>query len=262
MHVHVQAGGTYFTFLVTLLLISAFLLYPPAAIITSRKFKKWPFHRYVFWGLGVFCAGAALIGPLAEFAHSNFIGHMIGHLLLGMLAPLLLVLALPMTLVLRTLNTPVARRLTRLLKSRTLQFFTNPTTAAVLNVGGLYVLYTTELYLWMYQSLFLYALIHLHVFLAGYLFTISLIYVDITSHRYSYMYRAIVLVLALAGHKILSKHIYANPPSGVPRTEAETGGMWMYYGGDIVDLILIILLCYHWYKAAAPRLVIPRGEVK
>lgn len=262
MHSHVQAAGKGFEMIVVLLLVSAFLLYPLAAIVTSQKYKKWPLHRYVLWMAGVFCAGAALTGPLANFAHTNFIGHMIGHLLLGMLAPLLFVLALPMTLVLRTLNVSAARRLTRVLKSRPLQFFTNPITAAILNIGGLYVLYTTDLYLLMHQSLFFYALIHFHVFLAGYLFTISIIYVDITSHRYSYMYRAIVLILALAGHKILSKQVYANPPRGVPRTEAEAGGMWMYYGGDLVDLALIIILCFQWYKATAPRLVIPPNELK
>lgn len=262
MHSHVQAEGTGFEMIVTVLLVSAFLLYPLAAIVTSRKYKKWPVHRYVFWSGGVFCAGAALVGPLAVFAHTNFIGHMVGHLLLGMLAPLLLVLAAPMTLLLRTLDVPAARKLTRVLKSRPLHFLNNPLTAAVLNIGGLYVLYTTDLYLLMHQSIFLYTLVHLHVFLAGYLFTISIIYVDITSHRYSYLYRAVVLILALAGHKILSKYIYANPPNGVPRGEAEAGSMWMYYGGDIIDLALIILLCYQWYKATAPRFVIPSTGLK
>lgn len=262
MHTHVQAEGAGFEVILTVLLVSAFLFYPLAAIVTSRKYKKWPLHRYVFWAGGVFCAGAALVGPLADFAHTNFMGHMVGHLLLGMLAPLLLVLATPMTLLLRTLDVPAARKLTRVLKSRPLHFLSNPLTAAVLNIGGLYVLYTTDLYLLMHQSLFLYALVHVHVFLAGYLFTMSIIYVDITSHRYSYLYRAVVLILALAGHKILSKYIYANAPNGVPRGEAEAGGMWMYYGGDIVDLALITILCYQWYKATAPRFIIPSNGLK
>lgn len=260
MYAHIQTEETGFGVIVALLLISAFLLYPIAAIVTSRNYKKWPLPRYMFWGAGLFCAGAALIGPLAAFAHINFIGHMMGHLLLGMLAPLFLVMSAPMTLLLRTLDVSVARRLTHVLKSRPIQFFSNPVTAAVLNIGGLYILYTTDLYLLMHQSLFLYVLIHLHVFWAGYLFTMSIIYVDITPHRYSYMYRAIVLILALAGHKILSKYIYANPPSGVPETEAEAGGMWMYYGGDIIDLALIMILCYQWYKAMAPRFLISENS--
>ncbi|ANQ63144.1 cytochrome c oxidase assembly protein [Staphylococcus equorum] len=255
MHHHIQIEGTAFETTVTILLITTFLLYLIAAIITSRKYKPWPIYCYFFWGLGLFCVALSLVGPLAAFAHTNFVGHMFGHLLLGMLAPLLLVLATPMTLLLRSLNVKNARRITGVLKSRPIQFISNPVTASILNIGGLYVLYTTDLYLLMHQSLFFYILIHLHVFLAGYLFTISIIYIDITPHRYSYLYRAIVLVLALAGHKVLSKHIYAAPPNGVPRIEAEIGSMWMYYGGDVVDLALIIILCYQWYKATAPRTI-------
>ncbi|WP_413475648.1 cytochrome c oxidase assembly protein [Staphylococcus equorum] len=255
MHHHIQIEGTAFEPTVTILLITAFLLYLIAAIITSRKYKIWPIYRYFFWGLGLFCVALSLVGPLAAFAHTNFVGHMFGHLLLGMLAPLLLLLATPMTLLLRSLKVKNARRITGVLKSRPIQFINNPVTASILNIGGLYVLYTTDLYLFMHQSLFFYMLIHLHVFLAGYLFTISIIYIDITPHRYSHLYRAIVLVLALAGHKVLSKHIYATPPSSVPRIEAEIGSMWMYYGGDVVDLSLIIILCYQWYKATAPRTI-------
>lgn len=250
-HMHVSGGG--YEALVSLVLLSGLLIYPLAAVTTSRHYKSWPLHRYGFWIAGVLTAGLALVGPLATYAHANFVGHMIGHLLLGMLAPLLLALAAPMTLMLRTLRVGTARHVTRLLKSRVLQFITHPATAAVLNIGGLYVLYLTNVYSLMHESALLYALIHLHVFLAGYVFTISLIYVDLTPHRYSYVYRATILVLALAGHKILAKLIYANPPNGVPRGEAEAGALWMYYGGDVVDVILIIILCYQWYKATAPR---------
>lgn len=252
-HHHMESvTGVGFDVAVILILITLFLAYPLAAYITSRKFRKWPLHRCIFWGLGVVTAGAAVTGPLAALAHHNFTAHMTGHLLLGMLAPLFLVVAAPMTLFLRTLPVHLARRFTFVLKSRPLQFVTNPLTAAVLNIGGLYLLYTTALYSMMHQSLILHIIVHLHVFLAGYLFTASIIYMDITPHRYSYTYRAIVLILALAGHKILSKHIYAYPPDGMGKGEAEAGGMLMYYGGDLVDAVLIVILCYHWYKAAAP----------
>lgn len=239
---------------VVMLLVFCLLVgYPLAAYRTSRRYQQWPLHRTVFWISGVLAGAVAVVGPLATFAHHSFTGHMLGHLLLGMLAPLLLVCAKPMTLLLRTLSIPVARQVTRVLNSRLLRLLTNPFTAAVLNIGGLYLLYTTPLYPMMHESTALYIVIHVHVFGAGYLFTNALIYLDVTPHRYSYWYRATVLILALAGHNILSKYIYAHPPGGVSRAEAETGAMWMYYGGDLIDLVLIILLCLHWYRAAAPR---------
>ena len=123
----------------------------------------------------------------------------------------------------------------------------------ILNIGGLYVLYLTSLFEWMHQSTIVYFIVHLHVFLAGYLFTASIVYIDLTAHRLSYLFRSIILIISLAAHKILSKIIYADPPAGVPREQGEAGGQVMYYGGDFVELVLIIILCSQWYKATAPR---------
>src|SRR5699024_1733264 len=239
--------------LVLILALSALLLYPVAAFISGRKYGNWPKFRYMFWFFGIIAAASTLTGPLAHMAHGSFTGRMIGHLLLGMLAPRLLVFSKPMTLLMRTLSVPAARNLSRLLKSRYVQFITNPLVASILNIGGLYILYMTGLFTLMHSALWLYALVHLHVFLAGYLFTISIVYIDLTSHRYSFIYRAVILVLALGFHKVLSKLIYASPPEGVVRQDGEIGAMVMYYGGDIVDLALIIILCYQWYRRTAPR---------
>ncbi|WP_252504861.1 cytochrome c oxidase assembly protein [Sporosarcina sp. Marseille-Q4943] len=247
-------------FLLTDLLfgISALLaigLYIGAVIITNRRgrLRKWPLLRTASFVAGVFLAAAALVGPLARLSHADFTAHMVGHLLLGMLAPLLIALAAPMTLVLRTLNVQLARKLSRLLQSPFIGFYTNPIVASVLNIGGLWLLYTTDLYSAMHSSLLLHIIIHIHVFLAGYLFTISLLYIDPVFHRFSYTYRTVVFIMALAGHGILSKFIYAYPPEGVPVEQVRIGAMLMYYGGDAIDLLLIFILFRHWYQSVRPR---------
>nr|WP_232304245.1 cytochrome c oxidase assembly protein [Jeotgalibacillus campisalis] len=232
---------------------AAIALYIAASILSSRKLKNWPLYRTGLWVLGISFAAAAVTGPLAERAHTDFTAHMLGHLLLGMLAPLLLVLSAPMTLFLRSVPVSLGRKTSRLLKSRPIRFISDPLTASVLNIGGLWLLYTTNLYSAMHDSLLLHIVIHFHVFAAGYLFTISMIYIDPVGHRTPFIYRAVVLTAALAGHGILSKFIYANPPAGVDPQQAESGGMLMYYGGDAIDVIIIIILCYQWYKAARPR---------
>ncbi|MDF2653210.1 MAG: hypothetical protein K0Q73_9015 [Paenibacillus sp.] len=61
-----------------------------------------------------------------------------------------------------------------------------------------------------------------------------------------------MLILAMAGHSILSKFIYESPPSGVPieqAEQAEQGAKLMYYGGDVIELILIVVFCFQWYKS-------------
>lgn len=215
--------------------------------------QSWSLYRTVLWVVGCILAIGSIAGPVAEIAHHDFRMHMVSHLLLGMLAPLLLVLASPMTLVLSTLKVEHARTLSRLLRSRYSQFVTHPVVATVLNIGGLAFLYLTDLYSLMHEHMFLYVIVHAHVFFAGYVFTVSMIYIDPTPHRVSFLYRAIVLTCALAGHGILSKHIYANPPAGVPSGQAEQGAMLMYYGGDAIDALIIFFLCLQWFKAARPK---------
>lgn len=233
--------------------IFAFALYILAVVISNKRHKKWPKHRVALFTLGVFFAVVSVAGPLATQAHKDFIAHMIGHLFLGMLAPLLIALSAPMTLLLRALQVRHARKISKLFKSWPTRIMTNPVFTSIINIGGLWILYTTNLFSMMHENLFLYLFIHFHIFIAGYLFTISMIYIDPIAHRVSYLSRAITLLLALAGHAILSKYIYANPPNGVLREEAELGGMLMYYGGDMIDTVIIFILCLHWYKAYRPR---------
>jgi putative membrane protein len=253
-HVH-QASGPSSEVLLALPFVLAVLIYILLAFVSNRRHKRWPYYRYLYWILGVLSASTALIGPIANLAHKNFTAHMAGHLFLGMLAPLLLVHAAPMTLLMRTLRVETARRLSRVLRSLPVSIYCHPVAASILNIGGLWVLYTTELYSAMQNSLLLHLVIHIHVFLAGYLYTISILYIEPVPHRYGFVFRAIVLILSLAAHGILSKYIYAHPPVGVPSEQAESGGMIMYYGGDIIEIILIFLFCQHWYKAARPRTV-------
>ncbi|PZD94050.1 cytochrome c oxidase assembly protein [Paenibacillus sambharensis] len=232
------------------------LLYAAAAILSSRRYgRTWPLSRFTLWLLGILAAAAAVIGPLAEQAHRNFEAHMAAHLLLGMLAPLLLVLSAPLTLALRVFNTGTSRRISRILKGSYFRFLSHPVTASILNIGGLWLLYCTSIYSLMQDYLLVHLIVHVHIFLSGYVFTASMIYIDPTPHRTGYILRTVVMVTALAGHGILAKYLYANPPAGVPAAQAEAGSLLMYYGGDGIHIILILLLCLQWYRSARPRVV-------
>ncbi|MTT32730.1 cytochrome c oxidase assembly protein [Terrilactibacillus sp. BCM23-1] len=237
--------------LLSLPFVIIFVWYIFAVIISNRRYRPWPKYRIVFWTLGVL-AIVSVAGPLASHAHMNFTVHMIGHLLLGMLAPLLMALSRPMTLLLRMLSIPLARRLTSLLRKWPLMILTHPITAVILNIGGLWLIYSTELFSLMHHHVLLYLLIHIHVFMAGYLFTISILYIDPIPHRVSFLYRGIMLILALAGHAILSKYIFVHTPVGVPQNQAELGSLLMYYGGDVIDMAIIFIFCLQWFKSTQP----------
>ncbi|WP_320415339.1 cytochrome c oxidase assembly protein [Psychrobacillus antarcticus] len=252
MHTHDHYSAASLQILIAFPFILLFVFYLVAVGLSNRKKRSWPVYRIVVWSFGILCAILSLIGPISNLAHTNFSAHMIGHVLLGMVAPLLMALGAPITLLLRTINVHIARRLTAILRSRPLHFVQHPIIASLLNVGGLWMLYTTDLFPMMHENMLLYVIIHVHIFLAGYVFTISIIYVDLTPIRKSYLYRSVVFLFALAGHSVLSKYIYANPPIGVAKDQAELGSMIMYYGGDTVEVGLVSILFYQWYKKSSP----------
>lgn len=201
----------------------------------------WPRGRTGRWVLGLVVAAAGAVVLSLGGPHDLRL-HVAGHLLLGMMAPLLLVTAAPVTLALRVLPRERARTLGRLLRSRPLTVLTHPAVAAVLDVGGLWLLYRTGLLAGV-SPLFL----HVHMVLAGYLFAFALIGPDPAPHRPGLAVRAGVLVAAVAAHDVLAKLVYAAPPAGVPAVQAETAGMLMYYGAAPVHLVLFVLLGREWF---------------
>ncbi|WP_042471566.1 cytochrome c oxidase assembly protein [Bacillus ndiopicus] len=246
---HLQGFPNLIQAIIVLPFLISLVIYIVAVIYSNRYKKRWSHFRTISWILGHICAIATLIGPFAELAHINFAAHMIAHLLFGMLAPLLIALAAPMTLLVRSIPVKMARRISCVLKNRYLTLVRNPIIASIFNIGGLWLLYTTPLFYMMHESLLLYILIHVHIFLAGYLFTIAFIYIDPTPHPLSYIFRSIVLLIALAAHSILAKYIYAYPPNHVSPIQAEMGAKIMYYGGDVIEIGLVYLLFYQWYKS-------------
>lgn len=234
------------------------ILYILAFIRSHRRGRSWPPHRLILWLSG---ASAAIVGIFTSSpaqAHAGFVAHMVSHLLFGMLAPLLMALARPVTLLLRALDVTHARNLASLLKMPPLRFVTHPAVAGILNIGGLWLLYATDVFGKMHANPFCYLSVHGHLFIAGYVFSSAILGNEPNPHPSSHVFRALILILALAGHSILSKYVYAHPPAGVPASEAEAGAMLMYYGGDAVEALLIFFFCRTWYVAVRPRPRLPQ----
>ncbi|WP_314036430.1 cytochrome c oxidase assembly protein [Dietzia sp. CH92] len=229
--------------------LAAYLL----GVRRHRVRGPWARWRTAAWIAGLSCVGLAWAGPLAEAARHDFTAHMAGHLLLGMIGPLLVVLAAPVTLALRTLPAGGARTLSTVLRSPPARVVTHPVVAAVLNAGGLWLLYATDLFAHMHASPAVHAAVHAHVLLAGIAFTVAVIGPDPNPHRATLRARATVLVLFIGAHSILGKWLYAHPPAGVDPADARVGAQLMYYGGDVVDLAILVLLFAGWYPGSRFR---------
>lgn len=253
MHEHNMNGFHAEGIVVQLVLAVPFIvvacLYSMAVVRSNRCMRAWPRVRWILFLLGIILAVLSVAGPLAMRAHNGFNTHMIGHLLLGMLAPLLIALGRPMTLMLRVLPVRWSRKVVWCMNEWPLKLWVNPVFTGILNIGGIWILYTTRIFALMHVHIWLYVLVHIHVFVAGYLFTVSILHLEPFGVRARLWMRAVVLLIAMALHGILAKVLYMNPPSGVGLAEAEVGAQLMYYGGDLVDAMLIVLLCLEWYRA-------------
>lgn len=236
-----HAGGTAGTLLLVSALVLPLVLYGIAVLEAG---PSWPAGRTVCWVAGLAVLGVGLVlPPLAVarpgFAGHGFVSHATGHLLVGMAAPLLLALARPVPLVLRALPVARARALVRVLRSVPARTLAHPATAAVLDVGGLWVLYTT--------GSAGHPLAHVHLVLAGYLFAAAVL--GTHPRPAGFPLRAGALVVSLAAHGVLAKYLYAHAPDA----DHERGAVLMYYGGDVIDLVLITLLCRAWFGALSRR---------
>jgi putative membrane protein len=261
VHAH-ASGSTSFEVILAVPFLAAFLGYAAGVVAQHRRGRRWPWYRSASWSAGVLLAATGFVGPIAAASHGDFVAHMWAHLLVGMAAPLFLVWGAPVTLALRSLHVVPARRLSRLLRARPVRFVTTPIVAGLLNVGGLWVLYTTPVYEAMQDNLLLHVVVMTHVLLAGFVFTAATIPVDPTPHRAGFLHRAIVAVLAFAAHGVLAKTLYADPPAGVGVADALLGSQVMFVGGDLVDIAIVTVLCAQWYRAAGRRagLGVQRGR--
>ena len=183
------------------------------------------------------------------------------HLLLGMYAPLALVLGAPMTLVLRSVSSSTGRAIGRVLRSRPVHVIANPVVALALNLGGLALLYFTPLYVATTHSTALHLVVHVHFFVAGYLFAWVVAGPDPAPHRPSVPTRLWILGAAILGHAVLSQLIYAGllVQIPVPADQRQGAGELMYYGGDIAELLLALALLLTW-RPARRREETPAGR--
>lgn len=257
-HGHGGGGAPTLELILIGLAALAVLVYASGMLTSRRQGRAWSTDRLGLWTLGIAAATATVVGPLPEAAQGDFVRHMAAHLSAGMLAPLLLVLAAPVTLALRTLHVTPARRISRLLRSAPVRFIAHPVTAGILSAGGLWLIYLTPIFEMMQAIPVLHVLVQGHLLLSGYIFTAAIIGRDPAPHAPRWVLKAVVLVLAMASHAVLAKHLYAHPPTGVPIGQAHDGALLMYYGGAAIEVAIVVIFCAQWYRAAGRRLA-PRS---
>ncbi|GAA1756381.1 cytochrome c oxidase assembly protein [Luedemannella helvata] len=227
----------------------AALGYHLAATRLRSRGDRWPVPAQAAFLVGCLALWLAGLGPGTD--HGTSTDAMVRHLLLGMVAPLLLVLGRPVTLALRALPAgPVRRGFVRALHSAPVSVLVCPPVAAVLDAGGMWVLFRTPLPAWAASRPWLALLVHAHVLGAGLLFSAAVCQLDPVRRRYGVVMRGAALVAAAAAHGVLAKLLWAQAGT----VDARQAAMIMYYGGDIVEIALAAVLAAGWYAAGGRAL--------
>jgi putative membrane protein len=170
------------------------------------------------------------------------------HLVLAMLGPFALALSAPVTLALRTLPSRPRRWLLRLVHSRVVRLGAAGPVVLVLDVGGMYAYYLTPLFAAAEATPWLHALVHAHMFLSGCLLSWYLVGRDPLPGRPSPRAALVVLFIAAGSHDLLAKLMYARLlPGGVPADQIQGAAQVMFYGGDVVELLLATCVLATWY---------------
>ena len=222
-------------------------------VLHDRNQRHWPPARPVLFVIGVVLMATALSPPVDSWADADFGGHMVQHLLLGMVGPLALVLGAPVTLLLRGLPHRHARGLGRLLNTGAVHRPTQPAVALGLSSGGLVLLYLTPLYDLSTRHDGIHLLVHVHLALAGILFAWVIAGPDPGPRRASVRTRLVVLGISIIVHASVSQLLYAGVLVQVhePVEQMRAAGSLMYFGGDIAELLLALALLVTWRPPAA-----------
>ncbi len=211
----------------------------------ERGWSRWRVASFV---TGLVLLAVALAPPVAPWAHADFRGHMVQHLLIGMYAPLGLVLGAPVTLVLRTVSARRGRQLTTVLHSLPARLLTHPAVALLLSTGSLTVLYFSPLYDAISSRPAGHWLLHAHFLFAGLLFAHVIAGPDPAPARPGVRTRLVYIGCAIAVHAVVSQLMYGGywVDIDAPVAEVRGGAEIMYYGGDIAELLLAAALVSTW----------------
>jgi putative membrane protein len=239
---------------ITVLPLLALTAYGWGVARLLRRGNRWPASRTLCAVTGCALAAVSLSSPLLEAM--DFRLHIVQHLLLGMLAPFALALSAPIILALRTLPGRPRTWLLRLAHSRLVRLSTAAPVVLSLDIGGMYAYYLTPLFAAAEATPWLHAAVHTHMFVVGCLLSWYLVGRDPLPGRRSTRSALVVLFIAAGSHDVLAKLMYAHllPHGEATATQLQDGAQIMYYGGDVVELLLATCLLASWYARAGRAL--------
>jgi cytochrome c oxidase assembly factor CtaG len=220
--------------------------------------QPWPIGRAISFFAGLAVCAFATNGSIAVYDMTLFSAHMIGHLLLIMVAPPFLVAGRPLRLAVATLREPWRGRLSRLLDGRHIALLTAPPVALACYTAVIVGSHLTGLMDAIMRTPWLGQLEHLAYLLVGCQFFVIILGDEPIRWRLGYPARLLLLALSMAvdtftGLVLLQTStpiaMQSNPGLQVnPLADTHAGGAIMWVGGDGIMIVIMILLVITWAR--------------
>ncbi len=228
----------------------------------AAKNRHWPAKRTVPFFGGIACLVVATQSWIAATDTSMFSTHVVQHLLMSMAAPILMALGAPVTLLLQASDRGVQTKVLKVLHSRFVRVVTFPGIGWMLFVATLFVLYFSGLYGLSLRNEMFHNFVHLHFFVAGYLFFAPVVAIDPYPWRMHHGLRLLYVGLTLPAHAFLALALMSNAePMNLDWYLAASG--WdaerilldqrigagiMWVSGDLIAIATVAVVAMQWWK--------------
>ncbi|MEO6701070.1 MAG: cytochrome c oxidase assembly protein [Jatrophihabitantaceae bacterium] len=243
--------------------------YLTGVLLVRRAGERWPAAYSIAFGAGLLVCGLATNSSIAVYDQSLFSAHMIGHLMLVMLAPALLIAGRPLNLLVAATSGRRRDRIKDVLHGRTVSLLTAPPVALASYTVVIVATHLTGLMDQIMRTTWAGQVEHLAYVLLGCQFFVVVIGDAPLRWRLSVPARFFMLALSMAvdtftGLVLLqsSTAVTMSPPPGAsinPLTDTQTGGAIMWFGGDGIMAVIMVIIAIGWIHRPAGAQVEPGG---
>ena len=221
-----------------------------------RRGVAWPGWYTVSFLAGLGVCVLATNSSIAVYDMSLFTAHMIGHLMLVMLAPALLMAGQPLNLLLAASDGPNRRRAERILHGRVVSLLTAPPVALASYTVVIVGTHLTGLMDQIMRHTWAGQLEHLAYLALGCQFFAMAIGDPPIRWKLAAPARLFMLALSMAvdtftGVTLLQSTVAVSmsPPVNAhvnPLTDTQTGGAIMWFGGDGIMAVIMVVIAVGW----------------
>jgi cytochrome c oxidase assembly factor CtaG len=228
------------------------------ALSPSRSGVRWPLRRTASFMLGLAVIAFATNGSIAVYDEVLFSAHMIGHLALVMVAPVLLVAGHPLSLALAAASPGRRDRMLRIARGRVVSLLTAPPVALAAYTVVIVGSHLTGLMDVVMQRAWAGQVEHLVYVLVGIQFFVLVVGSEPIRWQLGTPARWLLLAIAMAvdtftGVVLLegthTVSMVMDPRVNVdPLSDTHTGGAIMWFGGDAIMIVVMIVLAADWLR--------------